>query len=95
MNPGAGLGKRRPAPARAENLFVGGVGEPGIGDAGQPAQRERLVGADRLQPLVDFGVDSGDEERCDGVNRVQIVAGLLSGFQAGQVSIHHCAVSLD
>ena len=95
LNPAAGLGKRRPAPTRAEHLFVGGVGEPGIGHAGQPAQCERRVGADCLQSLVDFGVDSGDEERRNGMDGVQVVAGLLCGFQAGQVGVHHRAVPLD
>ncbi len=70
---GAGRLERLPALA-GEELLEGVVGQPGVGDAGLAAQGERLVGADRLEPLVDLGVHAGDEERRDRVDLGEVVA---------------------
>ena len=68
--------ERGPAVA-GEDLLVGLEGQPRVGDAGLalaapgrcPARRS--VG---VEPLVDLGVDAGDEERRDRVDRGQVVA---------------------
>ena len=71
---GAGLAEGGEAVA-AEDLLVRRVGEPGVGDRGLAAERVGLVGADLVEPLVDLGVDAGDEERGHGVDRREVDAG--------------------
>src|SRR4051794_35813000 len=70
---GALGGQRLPA-RPGEDLLVRGVGEPRVRDRGLAAQRQRLVGADLLQPLVDLGVDPGDEEAGHRGDRGQLLA---------------------
>ena len=78
-----------------DHLLVRRVGQPGVGDRGLAAQGQRLVGADRLEPLVDLGVDPGDEERRHGEDPAEVEAGVAGLLEPAQVGVHDLAVALD
>jgi hypothetical protein len=69
-----------PTRSKASNTFCA---RAGIHHTGLAAQRQRLIGADLLQPLVDLGVDAGDEEgghRGDAGQGLPVRGGLLQAF---------------
>ena len=78
-----------------EHLLIGGVGQPGVRDAGLAAERERFVAADLLQPGVDLGVHPRHEERGDGVDPGQVVTRVLRRPKAVEVGVHDGAVPFD
>ena len=83
-------------PARGrEDLLEGLVGQPRVGHAGLALEGLGLVGADRVEPLVDLGVDAGDEERGDRVDLRQVLAGRVGLLEAVEVGVHHRAVALE
>src|SRR4051794_40221678 len=86
-------GLQRPPPVGGEDLLVGLVGQPRIGDA--RLALERRVGAGLVQPLVDLGVDAGHEERRDGRDAVQRAPLLEALFQSRQVCVHDRPVALE
>src|SRR3954453_19075490 len=86
-------GLQRPPPVGGEDLLVGLVGQPRIGDA--RLALERRVGAGLVQPLVDLGVDAGHEERRDGRDAVQRAPLLEALFQSGEVGVHDRPVALE
>ena len=83
------------APAREQRLgAVGGellledlVGQLGVGDAGLALQRDRLVGADGVEALVDLGVDARHEEGGDRVDGREVDARGLGLLEAGEVGV--------
>ena len=92
---GRALGGQRRPPVPGEGLLVGLVGQPGVGDRGLAPECLRFGRADRLESLVNLGVHPGDEERGDGVDLAQVVAGLGGLFQAGQVGVHDGLVPVE
>ena len=80
---GAG-GEQRLRALGGELLLEQLVGELRVGDAGLALERERLVGADRVEALVDLGVDARHEERGDRVDRRQVDAGGLGLLEPGR-----------
>ena len=71
------------------------VRQPGVGDRGLALQRLGLIGADRVEPLVDLAVDPGDEERRDGVDLAQVVTVGRGLLQTADVGVDHPAVALQ
>ena len=92
LHPGAAVGQPFP-PRSGVGLAEELVGELGLGDRGSTAQRERLVGADRLQTSVDLGVDPADEERRHAVDGGEIFAAVGEGLQAREVGLEDLAVA--
>ncbi len=89
---GPGRGQLVPAVA-GEELLVGLVGEPGVGDPG--LAEEVVGGAGLVQPVVDLGVDAGDEERRDRVDLGEVQPGVVRLLQTGEVGVHHALVAVQ
>ena len=81
--------------AADKDLLVGRIGEAGVGHTGLAAQRERLVGADLLQPLS-ISVSTRDTKN-DATEWIFDTSwpACLGRFDPGQVCVHHLAVPLD
>ena len=62
---GAGLGQLLPAVAGDDLLEGARRRRRALATAALPFRAVRLVGADLVEPVVDLGVDAGDEERRD------------------------------
>ncbi len=71
------------------------VGQPRVGDRRLAAQRQRLFGADRVEPLVDLGVHPADEERRHRPDAGERPARVEPLLQTRCVSVHDPAVALD
>src|SRR5581483_9526314 len=83
-------------PARAgERLLVVLVRELRVRDRELAAQRERLVGADRLEPLVGLGVDARDEEARDAVHLARIAARCDEPLEPAQIRLDDFLVALQ
>jgi hypothetical protein len=66
----------------------------GVGDGGLALERG-LGGAERVQALVDLGVDAADEERRHRVDALARSMPVLRGLlQAGEVGVHDRAVAV-
>ena len=91
---GAVVGEVLPA-GRAEDLLVGLVGQSGVGQPGLAAQRQSVIGADRVQLLVDLAVHPGDEERGHRVDLGQVVPGLTRLLEAGEEGVHDAAIAVQ
>ena len=61
LHPGTPSGERIPTRTR-ERFEEQLIGEFALRDRSLAAQRECLVGTDRIEALVDLGVDAADEE---------------------------------
>src|SRR3954467_11268044 len=90
----AGVLQLRPAVAR-EDLLVRLVGEARVRDAGLAAGGLGLVGAERVDALVDLGVHTGHEEGRHGVDLRQVETPLLGLLQARHEGLHDLAVALE
>ena len=87
------LGGEGPPPVGVELLLVELVGEPRVGDGRLALQRQRLRRPDRGQPLVDLGVDPGDEERRDRRDRGDVVPVGRRLLEPGHVGVDDLAVA--
>ena len=58
-------------------------------------QRLGLVGAELVEPLVDLGVDAGDEERGDRVQAGQVGVARPGLLEAGEERVHDRAVAVE
>ena len=76
----------------ANSLLEQLVGQARVRDAGLALERRGLVGADRVEPLVDLGVDARDEERGDRVDLRQVVSGSLGLLEPGEVGVDDLGV---
>ncbi len=75
LHAGAACSERLPA-GPGERLDEELVGELALGDGRLAPQRERLVGADRVEAPVDLGVDPADEEAGDARDPRQVGGGV-------------------
>ena len=91
---GAAVGEVLPAVARERRVVVL-VGELGVRDRELAAQRERLVGADRVQALVGLGVDARDEEARDRCDRARVAAALHEPLEPADVGLGDRRVALE
>ena len=62
-----------------EHVLIGRIGQASIGDCRLSAQRHGGIGADRFQPLIDFGIDPGDEQRSHRMDSGEFPPGVLRG----------------
>jgi hypothetical protein len=94
LHVGAGVLERQ-EPVTGELLLERLVGQPGVGDAGQPHQVARLGVAGGVEPLVDLAVHPGDEEGRHRVDLREVLAGCLRLLQALEVGVHDGVVALQ
>jgi hypothetical protein len=66
-----------------------------VGEARLRLQRERGVGADLSEALVDLGVHAGDEEGGDGVDAAEVVTVRAGLLESGEVGVDDLAVALE
>ena len=72
----------------AEDLLEAAIGELGIGDRRLATEGKRVLGADRLQLLVDLGVHPADEERSHRRHPGRFGAGL----EPAEIGMRHSLV---
>ena len=79
-----------------DHVLVVLVGQPGVGDGGLAAQRLGLLRADLVEPLVDLGVDPGDEERRDGADaRTGRCPAFCARSRPVEERVHHRVVAVQ
>ena len=93
--PAGALGSQGLESPVAETLQIEPVGGSCIGDGGLAEERTGLFRVDGLQPLVDLGVEPGDEERGhrEHPTGVAVVCDVI--LETAQVGVDHLVVSLQ
>src|SRR5262249_42435889 len=92
LRAGPGVAQRGP-PRRGEHALVVLVDQPRGRDRRAPPHRARLAGPDLVQPGVDLGVDTGDEQRGYRPDLRQVAAGPAGLLQAVQERVHDRVVA--
>ena len=79
------MGLQRPPPVGGKDLLICLIGELRVRERGLAL--ERRVGAGLVQTLVDLGVDAGDEEGGDRVDRREVDALVAGDLETREVRV--------
>ena len=95
LHPGTPSGERIPTRTR-ERFEEQLIGEFALRDRSLAAQRECLVGTDRIEALVDLGVDAADEEARHAGDLREVGVGVHGQpFEPAEIGLDHLRVAVE